>query len=226
MKFVFAALASVVAASGQTPQVEKGLGMKMPFGNHMSAEEKHEAQKENTLWYAAGVKGFYSGFYKSFYKSSMPEGMDKCLDDETIENVMAVQGLFKNPIKTFSSIANIQNDVKEFSQLAEIMENLSTCKFEKAGIDIVTMCTKDMSACSLSTLTQNVSKDMFVLVGKLTSLAEMFQDFPSKDKWEFEEECRELGATAGTWARVVFNYHQPGEATTSHHYHHHETEDY
>lgn len=112
-----------------------------------------------------------------------------------------------------------------FAQMAEIMENLSVCHYEKPAFDIMGLCTKDKNACKLQTITQNMSKDMFVLIGKMTSLAEVMQDFPAKDRLDFGEQMRELGGTAGAWTRVMFGYHHPGEKT-EHHYHHHSSEDY
>ena len=64
-----------------------------------------------------------------------------------------------------------------------------------------------------------MSKDMFVLIGKMTALAEVMEGFPAKDRYDFEEQMRELGSTGGTWARVMFNFHHEGEQT-EHHYHH------
>ena len=125
----------------------------------------------------------------------------------------------------FGDVANIQKDVNMFAQLAEIMENLSVCHFEGAIFDILSVCQKDAKACSMATITQNMSKDMFVLIGKMTSLAEVLQGFPSKDKYDFEEQMKELGGTGGAWARVMFNFHHPGEQNT-HHYHHSSDYDY
>ena len=87
----YAGLASVAAANSQFPEVMAGL---MDFGSLMgtkktlTAEEKLQAQKEDTLWYAFGIKGYYTGFYKSFYKMELPETSKKCLDKETLENVI------------------------------------------------------------------------------------------------------------------------------------------
>lgn len=109
--------------------------------------------------------------------------------------------------------------------MAEIFEDLSTCHFEKSAFDLMSMCTKDPKACAFPTITQNLSKDMFVLVGKLTSMAEVLQDFPSKDREDFGEQMMEVGSTTGTTLRVMFNFHIEGEQQTSHHYHHHHSED-
>ena len=47
---------------------------------------------------------------------------------------------------------------------------------------------------------------MFVIMGKMTSMAETMKDFPAVDKRDFKEQCEELGGGAGTFFRVLFNY--------------------
>ena len=219
MKISFAALAATVAANAQVPEVQAGL-----FGQ--SPEEKLQKQKEDTMWYAAGIKGYYTGFYKAFYKQELPESNAKCLNEETIENMITMQDLVIDPLGAAAHIADIQKDMNMFAQMAEVMENLSVCHFEQSAIDLMTLCTKTPAACSMASLTQNMSKDMFVLIGKMTSLAEVMEDFPSKDRYDFGEQMRELGSTGGTWARVMFNFHHEGEQTSTHHYHHREDYDY
>lgn len=225
MKITYAALAGCVAANSQFPDVMAGLNLFGATPKALTAEEKVAAQKENTLWYAFGIKGYYTGFYKSFYKMELPEASKKCLDKETLENVITFQNIVNDPVTAMGSAFDIQKDVNMFSQMAEIMENLSVCHFEQPAFDILSLCTKDAKACDLGTITQNMSKDMFVLIGKMTSLAEIMQGFPAKDRYDFEEQMKELGSTGGTWARVMFNFHHPGEQT-EHHYHHRQQSDY
>ena len=55
-------------------------------------------------------------------------------------------------------------------------------------------------------LLENLSKNAFVLIGKVTSLAETFQGFPAASGSEFNNQMKELGEDAGTWLRVIFNY--------------------
>lgn len=218
MKISFAAMAGVVAANSYFPTVQGSL-----FHKQTDAE-KAAKQKENTLWYASGIKGYYTGFYKSFYKQELPADAAACLNEETIDNVINFQGILANPMQLVTNVADIQKDVNVFTQMAEVMENLSVCHFEKPAFDILAVCNKDKKACNMQTLTQNMSKDMFVLIGKMTALAEVMQDFPAKDRLDFNEQMRELGSTGGAWARVIFGFHHPGEQT-EHHYHHH-TSDY
>lgn len=220
MKISFAALAATVAANHQMPEVQAGL-----FGGQTPAE-KLEKQKEDTLWYAAGIKGWYTGFYKSFYKQELPAENAKCLDKDTVMNVIAVQNLIADPLGAAGNIADIQKDMSVFTQVAEVMENMSVCHFEESAFDIMSLCTKDPQACNTATLIKNMSEEMFVLVGKMTSLAEVMQDFPSKDRYDFGEQMRELGSTGGTWARVMFKFHREGEQAETHKYHHKADWDY
>ena len=60
----------------------------------------------------------------------LPEDQKKCLDEETIDNILSMEHLVADPIGAFGNIADIQEDVGVFAKMAEVMENLSTCKFE------------------------------------------------------------------------------------------------
>jgi hypothetical protein len=52
---------------------------------------------------------------------------------------------------------------------------------------------------------------MFVLIGKVTSLAETFKGFPASDPDAFKEQMKELGQDGGTFIRVIFNYQKKDE---------------
>ena len=90
-----------------------------------------------------------------------------------------------DPLSAIANVANIKKDMNLFTEMTEVLEDLSSCHFEKSAFDIMGMCTSNPKACSVATLTQNMSKDMFVLIGKMTSLAEVMEDFPSKDRIDF-----------------------------------------
>ena len=68
---------------------------------NVSAEERNRL---NTEWFIDGARGFYEGYYKSFYKkTAMPDGMEKCLDSQTVDNIYTFQSLAMNP---FDAAAN------------------------------------------------------------------------------------------------------------------------
>lgn len=167
-----------------------------------------DQQKQDTMWYIDGVKGFYSGYKKAFYKLHGVQNLDaKCLDDDTVNNIVMVNRMLDDPTKIFDNIADVKGDFNKFTAGAEIFENLMQCHFEESVLDLMNMCTKEPSACLPTTVTQNLSKSVFILVGKFTSLAEIMKDdFPSKDGRDFQEQTREIGETAGTVLRAIFKF--------------------
>merc|ERR1740123_1047593 len=184
-------------AVAQFPQVE---------GIFNAASETDEEKKADAIWYIDGVQGFYEGYYKAFYKTShLSKDNAECLNDKTIDNIVALYGVVADPMSVISG-GDINKDFNLFTQGAEVLENLSACHFEESVFDIMQECSGDEELCTIGAITQNLSKDMFVLMGKLTSIAETIEGFPADDNGDFKEQMREFGSDAGTALRVVFNY--------------------
>ena len=165
-----------------------------------------EQQEANTKWYIDGAKGYYDGYYKSFYKTSMDQAQSECLNDETTGNLLKFGKIAANPLTLVSSITNISEDFNLFAEGAEILENVSKCHFEQSAFDIMHLCSTDPDACKMNKLIENLTKNMFVLMGKVTSLAESLKDFPATENEDFKEQMREFGSDFGTFMRVLFNY--------------------
>lgn len=51
-----------------------------------------------------------------------------------------------------------------------------------------------------------MSKNMFVLIGKMTSMAENLEGFPANENEKFKGQMHEFGQDAGTFTRVLFNF--------------------
>ena len=166
-----------------------------------------ETNTDGTMWMVEGVKGFYDGYYKAFYKT-VSSDMDKCLNDETMQNMAKLSGIVMDPMAALGNIANVQEDFNIFGEVAEVFQDLSVCHFEESVFDIIGECTANPDACAMPKLTENLTKNMFVLVGKVTSLGESMQGFPAADQGEFKEQIKELGQDAGTVLRIVFDFHK------------------
>ena len=176
----------------------------------VQAEETHvltpEEQRENTLWYIDGLRGYHEGYTKAFYKSTHGKKIDdECLDQTTIDNVTNFQAVFSDPTSALS-FTSIQKDFNLFAEGAEIMENFSACKFEEPMLDLMMMCSGEEKPCAMSVILENMTKNMFVMIGKMTSMAETMKDFPLEDKDDFQEQMREIGSDMGTFTRVLFNF--------------------
>ena len=163
---------------------------------------------ETTNYVFNGIRGVHEGFNKAFYKDSELAN-DECLNDETINNMITYGTILSDPKHMFSRIADAQYDFNIFADGAQIMENLGKCRFEGPAFDVIHMCAADISSCSIGSLGENLTKNMFVLVGKITSMAETFKGFPKADNAGFREEMMEVGDDIGTFFRVVFNFSKP-----------------
>jgi len=52
---------------------------------------------------------------------------------------------------------------------------------------VISFCEEKPENCEISQLTENLTKNVFVLMGKLTSLAETISTFPADDQGDFKE---------------------------------------
>merc|ERR1719326_827400 len=140
----------------------------------VAASTASSADSDATVkWYIEGVRGFNEGFDKALYKTHITDSNDKCFDQKTLDNLMVYSGLITDP---FSLITNfdVEKDINIISDGAEIIQDLAGCKFEGPAIDIMDFCADNKDNCNMKTLMDNLTKNMFVLVGKITSIAELF----------------------------------------------------
>ena len=184
-------------------------------------EEQKQAQDDLMYLQLDGFKGFYDGYYRSFYKVNSHETInEKCMDDTTIDNIVAMGDIIHDPFSLLD-ISKLHEDLNLFAEGAEIMSDLSNCKFEQSIFDIMAMCKEvdedNVSKCAMSHMTENLTKNMFVLMGKLTGMAETMNDFPSEDPEEYSQQMKELGSDAGTFLRVLYNFQTPEQAEASSH---------
>ena len=139
------------------------------------------------------------------------ENLAKCMDEKTITNMVNIGDIVENPLSMFQ-MKNIKSDLNLFGEFAQVAGDLSACHFESTGKDIWDMCKQNEELCSMETITQNITKSLFVLMGKLTGLAETLKSFPAEEEDEYREQMRELGSDAGTFLRVIFSYETPENA--------------
>ena len=162
--------------------------------------------KETALWAVDGFKGFHDGFYKSFYKTKHQSVPDDCFDEATVDHMVTLGTIAMNPIHYMSSVTNVAGDISVFADATEVMENITKCRFEGPVVDLLQECSNDPVACSLPKIIENLTKNAFMLIGKLTSLTETFKGFPAADRDDFKEEMNEIGDDAGTFTRILFNF--------------------
>lgn len=190
----FAAIASVAVVAASHPEVE-GMFDFMPampsmsaLGNQKSITISPDPELEaDSKWYVEGAKSFYEGYYKQFYKKRGDDEMSKCLDETTTQNMVNWGTIMLHPTFLTDNILNFGNDFALMTSGFEIMEDVMNCHFEKSGFDLMTFCSSDPDNCKMAKIFENLSKNMFVIMGKMTAMAETMQEFPAEDRRDFKE---------------------------------------
>ena len=156
-----------------------------------------------------GAKSFYDGYYKSFYHvNSKDETLTNCMDEKTIDNMIQLGKIIKNPLSMFE-MKNIKADMNMFGEAAEVTADLSECHFEQSFFDIWAMCQEDKEVCAMPKLTENLTKNMFVIVGKLTQMGETMTELKTAEGAEYNELMKEIGSDWGTMIRDFFAFTGP-----------------
>jgi len=65
--------------------------------------------------------------------------------------------------------------------------DLTKCNSRNPIKDIWNMCLESKEACAMESLTKNLTGSLFVMMGKLTSLAETLKSFPAEDGDDYVE---------------------------------------
>lgn len=183
-------------------------------------EPEVEVIEDDDVWSAedlaayrvAAFKGLHEGFDKAFYKTRTIDA--NCLNDDTVKNIGVFGRVVKHPMASISGATDIAGDFNLFAEAAEIMENFSGCHFEGPIVEILQYCTADPEVCEISALLANLKKNLFVLVGKLTSLAETLKDWPAETIEDNHDIFMEFGDDLGTVVRTIFNYHGKHEKSS------------
>ena len=58
-------------------------------------------------------------------------------------------------------------------------------------------------------MVENGNTNMLFIIGKLTNLAEMMENYPAKDPDAYFEQQRKIGEDMGTFVRIAYGYRTP-----------------
>mmetsp|Transcript_3664 Transcript_3664/g.2385 ORF Transcript_3664/g.2385 Transcript_3664/m.2385 type:complete len:155 (+) Transcript_3664:274-738(+) len=129
-----------------------------------------------------------------------------------------------------------QNQGDMFSVMgkaAKVFANLNACSFRQPYRDIAEYCHSmdeetaeevvkalkaaneieiddiaESSLCSFGSMMDNVTKNMFVLMGKFSSMAELMKVFPAESDDELHMQTLELGEDLGTFMKTAIGFTQ------------------
>jgi len=109
--------------------------------------------------------GYQSGFYKNTKKT------DNCLNDKVISDVM--------DIVDFCQTFDNTKIFAIFNEGMEIFNSVQSCSIAASIDDVTTYCGTHPNSCTSAAVMDNVTKNMFVLMGKFTEITSIVQGFPA-----------------------------------------------
>ena len=156
-------------------------------------------QDSDAYYYIQGFKGLWQGYQAGFYKGAKKD-MGNCLSDKVIEDVMDIVEVVEH--MDTSKIFNV------FNQGMEVFNSFQSCSIQQSLDDITTFCSVHPTACTGQALMDNVTKNMFVLMGKATEVTTIIQEFPAETAAELYTQTSSLGNIVGTVLRLLSGFQQ------------------
>lgn len=156
-----------------------------------------EFQESPAYYYIQGAKGLWMGYQQGFYKNTKKD-VGNCLNDKVIEDVMDIVD-FVQTMDTTKMFAL-------FGEGMEIFNSLQSCSIQTSFKDVSTFCSSHPQSCTGASIMDNVTKNMFVLMGKFTEVTTIVQDFPAETPTELYSQTNSLGNIFGTILRLLSGY--------------------
>ena len=66
-----------------------------------------------------------------------------------------------------------------FNEAMQVYNNFEQCSVQSSFNDVVTFCNNNPDSCSGQSLFENMTKNMFLLMGQVTSLTTIANEFPA-----------------------------------------------
>lgn len=143
-----------------------------------------------------GVSNFYQGYVEGLTKQKTMQG--QCFDEKTMENAFKLI----EELQTMDQSKIFQ----ALPQILQIMTSFTECNMTNPIMDKMIRCyysTTPDPTCEFSHITENISKNMFVVMGKFTDISTILGTFPASEEKEFLDQCRQIGLDFGTMLRVL-----------------------
>ena len=152
----------------------------------------------DAYYYIQGLRGFWLGYETGFYKNSKSGATSQCLNDNTVKDIVDIVEV----VESFdtSKLFGI------FNEAMSVYNNFQECSVQQSINDIVTFCNTHPQNCNGSALIDNLTQNMFVLMGQATQLSTVMNGFPAETAEELYTQTETLGNTLGTVVRVVSGF--------------------
>ncbi len=122
----------------------------------------------------------------------------ECLNEQTLDNVMGILKFFTTP--------ELRDAFTMFGQTVQVFSNLKSCALEQSLTDVYAFCNSNPQLCQLQKLFENLTANLFVLMGKFTELNVMIKEFPAADSQDLYNQTYLFGSDLGTLLRVLVGF--------------------
>ena len=165
-----------------------------PHATFMTAQD--QKQSDSTMFYMQGVRGVWLGLEHGLFKTKAGE---TCLNDATTQKIYNIIYAIEN--QEFGKMTKFIPDI------LQIYTNVMECKTLDEIQGYEDFCTDAEDHCNPSVIFQNLQKNMFLIVGKLTDISStVSQDFPAATADEFYTQTYSIGDDIGSTIRAVLAY--------------------
>ncbi|CDW83775.1 UNKNOWN [Stylonychia lemnae] len=148
-------------------------------------------------YYVHGLQGFWQGYMKGLYNSNTPRHItDLCLNDDISKRIANMIFVVKE--QDFFLIFDLVRD------FMAVTANIDECGLEKSIIEVEKFCLKN--DCSPPTIFGGLAAKAFQIFDKLTTIADMLQEFPGDDAQEVFDQGQSIGKALGSMIRIIFNF--------------------
>jgi hypothetical protein len=158
-------------------------------------KNQEDLQEDKTFYYMQGVRGTWLGLEHGLFKTK--EG-ETCLDDDTAKRMLKIIEAIE--VKDFVKIQ------KSIPDMMAIYSNLMECHTIQEVRNLENFCAEDMAKCSPSVIMANVQKNMFAIMGKLTDMSSIIQEFPAETPDDLYTQTYTIGDDIGTIVRSILGF--------------------
>ena len=152
----------------------------------------------DAYYYIQGAKGLWTGYQQGFYKNTKKD-IGNCLNDQVIEDVVELADFFK----TFDTTKMMSLLPKGM----EVFNSLNSCSVTSTFTDVATFCVLHPDSCTSASLMENVTKNLFVLMGKFTEVTTIMNGgFPAPTAADLYTQTESMGNIVGTILRLLSGF--------------------
>ena len=183
--------------------VEAGFSFRKPTAHKYlttQAPKVWETPEQNELDYVLqGGRGFYQGFQKGLYKIEKVE--DSCLNKEAEEKIVQLFGMILKQKFDMNKMMTLVADIMTITQ------SIQSCSVRSIS-DIGDFCFHSgVNSCTPDKIADNVQKNLFVLMAKMTDISNLVMGGIPKDAEQAYQFGQTLGNDVGGLIRIMLGFH-------------------